>query len=71
MEAYISRLVPDMSGAPPPADGGDGETTRLLMFDAVDAVLTAISARQPVLVVLDDLHWADAGSLALIRYLLR
>ncbi|MCY7298197.1 MAG: AAA family ATPase, partial [Ilumatobacteraceae bacterium] len=71
MQGELSRFVPAMSGARSPAGGGDAEMTRLLMFDAVDAFLTAISARQPVLVVLDDLHWADAGSLALIRHLLR
>lgn len=69
--AEISRLVPELAGDPSQSPGGDAETIRLLLFDAIDAFLTAISSRQPLLVVVDDLHWADAGSLALIRHLLR
>jgi tetratricopeptide (TPR) repeat protein len=63
-------MVPELrSGDLPMA--GDASITRLYLFDAIDTVLAAVSARQPLLVVLDDLHWADAGTLAIIRHLLR
>ncbi|MEU8076328.1 AAA family ATPase [Catellatospora citrea] len=38
------------------------------LFDAVTSALVALSQRRPVVVVLDDLHWADAASLRLLRF---
>jgi DNA-binding SARP family transcriptional activator/tetratricopeptide (TPR) repeat protein len=49
--------------------GGDG--ARLRLFDAVDAALTALAARAPLLLILDDVHWADRGTLLLTSFLLR
>jgi hypothetical protein len=50
---------------------GDGDGERALLFDAVTVFLTALGQRCPVVLVLDDLHWADSGSLALLRHLAR
>jgi hypothetical protein len=36
--------------------GGGG---RAVLFDAVDAVLSGIASASPLLLILDDLHWAD------------
>jgi tetratricopeptide (TPR) repeat protein len=38
-------------------------------FTAVANTLAAISTKQPVILFLDDLHWADSASLALVHYL--
>lgn len=38
-------------------------------FDALRAVLLARAAQAPLLLVLDDTHWADEGSLAFVRSL--
>ncbi|WP_155368474.1 ATP-binding protein [Catellatospora vulcania] len=38
------------------------------LFDAVTSAFVALSQRRPVVVVLDDLHWADAASLRLLRF---
>jgi hypothetical protein len=40
-----------------------------LLFAAVIGLLTAVSAHQPVVLVLDDLQWADKGTLLLLRSL--
>ncbi|MEV0234439.1 BTAD domain-containing putative transcriptional regulator [Nonomuraea sp. NPDC050786] len=49
------------------ATGTDPEGSRFRTYDAAARALTA--GRRPVLVVLDDLHWADRSSLRLLSYL--
>ena len=41
------------------------------LFEAVSRCLGLLAADGPVLVVLDDLHWADEPSLRLLRFLAR
>ena len=52
---------------------GDTDETgaRLRLFDAVDSALTDLAARAPLLLVIDDFHWADRGTLLLTNFLLR
>ena len=38
-------------------------------FAAVTKTLVAISAKRPVILFIDDVHWADSASLALIHYI--
>jgi class 3 adenylate cyclase/tetratricopeptide (TPR) repeat protein len=70
----LARLVPDLVGrlpelqAAPPAEG---DADRLEMFEAVATLLNAASRSAPVLLVLDDLHWAARGSVLLLRHLVR
>jgi tetratricopeptide (TPR) repeat protein len=45
------------------------ERTRL--FESLSQLVIAISEREPLLLVLDDLQWADDGSLQLLHYLAR
>ncbi|MEV4382385.1 BTAD domain-containing putative transcriptional regulator [Streptosporangium sp. NPDC049644] len=47
----------------------DPEGSRFRTYQAAARVLAAAAAVQPVLVVLDDLHWADPSSLRLLGYL--
>src|SRR5262249_13672571 len=47
----------------------DEERVRLL--DAVTQWLLATAARTPTVLVLDDLHWADPGTVTLLRYVAR
>lgn len=49
----------------------DPETARLHLFDAFAGLVTGASARQPMVIILDDLHWADASSLMMLRHLSR
>ena len=49
----------------------DPETERYLLFSAVAGLLGEVAETVPLSVVLDDLHWADAQSLALLKHLLR
>ena len=70
----LARLIPELRRrAPdlPPAPAAEPETDRYRMFEAVVGLLSAISARTPVLLVLDDLQWADRPTLLLLRHLAR
>src|SRR5581483_6966976 len=42
---------------------------QLRLFDAISRLLRWTTERTPLVLVLDDLHWADADSLALMRFL--
>ncbi len=49
----------------------DAESERYALFDAVVALLGVAGASAPVVLVLDDLHWAAKPTLLLLRHLLR
>jgi tetratricopeptide (TPR) repeat protein len=72
--AELARLVPELRrrvpDLPPPALD-EPETERYRLFEAVVGVLSAISAATPILLVLDDLQWADRPTLLLLRHLVR
>lgn len=66
----LAALVPGLapSNAAPPAPAGEQET-RYAMFAAVSSLLRGAAATAPLLVLLEDVHWADEGSLALLEFL--
>ncbi len=53
------------------ADPGDEPISDRVLATAVRSVLVHLSARQPVLVSIDDLQWLDAASVAVLAYVLR
>jgi len=72
------QVVRDAGGdferlAEPPSETGqtpgDPESVRFWLFDAATRYLVESARQRPVLVVLDDLHAADAPSLVLLRFL--
>jgi DNA-binding SARP family transcriptional activator len=70
----LSRLVPELRRRIPDLalePSGDPEGERYRLFEAVVGLISAVSARNPVLLLLDDLHWADRPSLLLLRHLAR
>ena len=60
----VGELFPDLVGPPTRAAEGD----RFRLFDSVVGFLRNAARAQPLLVVLDDLHAADAPSLLLLRF---
>jgi DNA-binding CsgD family transcriptional regulator len=70
----LARVLPDVSqrlpGLPAPAEG-DPASQRQRLHAAVLDLLVAVGRERPLLVVLDDLHWADTGSLTLLEHLAR
>jgi DNA-binding CsgD family transcriptional regulator len=72
--SLLARLVPEINVALPdaPAPGPlSPDEERYRLYDAVLRLLLAIAAEQPLLVLLDDLHWADDDSLRLLRHVAR
>ncbi len=49
----------------------EAETERFLLFEAVAGLLAAASQESPIVLVLDDLHWAGAPELLLLKHLVR
>ena len=47
------------------------EQARFRLFDSIAAFLKTASQRQPLVLVLDDLHWADQPSLMLLQFVAR
>jgi len=58
-------------GPPPADDNGDPDARRPRFFDAVAALLGEAGAQAPLVLVFDDLHWADRPTLQLLRHLVR
>ncbi|HEY3933588.1 MAG TPA: AAA family ATPase [Gemmatimonadales bacterium] len=48
-----------------------GESARILLTEAVAALVTSVADEQPVVLVVDDIHAADATSLAVLHLMLR
>ncbi|MEB4211376.1 BTAD domain-containing putative transcriptional regulator [Mycobacterium sp. 94-17] len=63
----LADVVPDLT-SPPHADP---DTERYALFDAVVALLEIASKNTPIVLILDDLHWAAKPTLLLLRHLLR
>jgi DNA-binding CsgD family transcriptional regulator/tetratricopeptide (TPR) repeat protein len=64
----LARLLPGF-GAPP--SGGDPDTARARLFEVLLALLEALAEQQPVILILEDLHWADRSTCDLLSFLAR
>ena len=75
--AELGILLPEFG--PPPADhltpgsitGPEADAQRYRFFDAVAALIGEVGADAPVVLIFDDLHWADRPTLQLLRHLVR
>jgi ATP/maltotriose-dependent transcriptional regulator MalT len=63
-----ARLAQHAEEPPPPSGAG---MDRYRLHRAVSALLDARASGRPVLLAVDDLHWADPASAELLLYLLR
>ncbi|NQW16991.1 MAG: AAA family ATPase [Chloroflexi bacterium] len=70
----IAEIVPEIRDIMPdlqPASEADPGQARFRLFDTVTSFLVEVSASQSLVVVLDDLHWADRSSLDLLEFIAR
>jgi DNA-binding CsgD family transcriptional regulator len=77
---YVSDLAPVLSRVVPGAGtkrskmslpGLSATEERFRLYDAMTQYVVRVADDAPTVVVLDDLHWADADSLALLAYISR
>jgi DNA-binding CsgD family transcriptional regulator/tetratricopeptide (TPR) repeat protein len=65
--AVVERLLTGPADGSPTADAAAAASVRLrVLADTADAVIAA-AGHQPLVLLLEDLHWADAGTLDLLR----
>ncbi len=72
--ADLLTLVPDLRLAFPDLKLNpvlEAQTEQVRLFESAVAFFTQLQARKPILIVLEDAHWADGGTLFLLRHLAR
>ena len=70
----LAQIVPELSRwLPPTADPptSDAAQTRFRLFDSASAFLRRAAEAHPLVIILDDLHWADTASLLLLEFVAR
>jgi ATP/maltotriose-dependent transcriptional regulator MalT len=65
----LSRLLPELAPADAQPGSAPGSTAQL--FELLLGVLGRIGARRPLVLVIEDLHWADRSTLDLVTFLVR
>ncbi len=74
LAAVLAKLLPELAarvGELPATYALPPEQARLRLFQALAAFIAAPARTRPLLLILDDLHWADPASLDLLCYLAR
>jgi len=70
----LTRLLPELEarvGPLPAPAASDGDTERHRLHTAVTDLLVGMGEEAPLMLVLEDVHWADASTLRLTRHLVR
>ena len=64
----VARLVPEITpGGTSPTQPLDDPMARTRLFEALIGWLNRLAEREPLLLTVEDLHWADAATLDLLR----
>src|SRR5258708_17800152 len=75
--AQVAALIPEIIRTPSAygetggSKGIDPEQARFRLFDAVATLLKSLAQREPLVIIVDDLHDADLAALQMICYLAR
>ncbi len=70
----LARPVPELPHRVPglaPPQPADPDTERYLLFEAVAGWLAAASPDRPVVLLLDDLHWATKPTMLMLKHIVR
>jgi DNA-binding CsgD family transcriptional regulator len=68
--AQLATLFPTLASGPDIPDRGD-RVDRLRLFESLRALITGACESSPVVLVLEDCHWADTSTLAFVDFLVR
>ncbi|MGH3036973.1 MAG: ATP-binding protein, partial [Gaiellaceae bacterium] len=69
--AELAQLFPQLADGPPTAPAGDPAQAKLRLFESVVALLELWARDRGLLLVLDDVHWADSSTRELLDYAAR
>src|SRR5215217_288297 len=67
----LSQLFPQLADGTGPAQPGDTEQAKLRLFEAIVCLLAIPADDQGMLLVVEDVHWADASTRELLDHLAR
>jgi DNA-binding SARP family transcriptional activator/tetratricopeptide (TPR) repeat protein len=70
----VAELLPEIRArlpALPQLAHIDAESERIRLFESLVRCVSSLAAPRPLLLVLEDLHWAQPASIALLQFLLR
>jgi DNA-binding NarL/FixJ family response regulator len=71
-EEELARLLPELGeSVPATGSGRHDEESMARLFELTARLLERVASRHTVVLVLEDLHWADASTRHLIAYLVR
>ena len=65
----LRLLLPELRSAGEVTAGGRGLPEQAQVFSQLEAVFDAAAAAAPLVLVIEDLHWADRSSLEFLAYL--
>ena len=71
MAAELAQLFPQLGDGGPTAPGGDPAQAKLRMFESVVTLLEQWARGRGLLLVLEDVHWADSSTRELLDYVAR
>jgi DNA-binding SARP family transcriptional activator/energy-coupling factor transporter ATP-binding protein EcfA2 len=72
--AALAVLVPEIGvlrGDLPPLPALEESRERARLFEALIAVLNALARQRPLLLIIEDVHWAGPATLAALEYIAR
>jgi DNA-binding NarL/FixJ family response regulator/tetratricopeptide (TPR) repeat protein len=67
----LAHVFPSLSGFADETSSPRGQAERYRFHYALRAVLERLAVRRPIVIALDDVHWADPASREVIAHLLR
>ncbi|MCR8578631.1 helix-turn-helix transcriptional regulator [Streptomyces sp. Isolate_219] len=68
-EGELSRILPELGETP--GEAHDEETGRARLFELTARLLERLAAHRTLVIVIEDLHWADRSTRELLAYLLK
>jgi class 3 adenylate cyclase/predicted negative regulator of RcsB-dependent stress response len=71
MAAELAQLFPQLGDGSPAAPAGDPGQAKLRMFESVVTLLEQWARERGLLLVVDDVHWADSSTRHLLDYVAR